>query len=212
MTTSFVGSGKECSQAWELMPWVLQDNATEEESERLLGHLARCESCSAEFAQQSRLRLAMSLPADIHIDAEAGLQHLLDRLDAPEPRLSVHARSGNWLTWALAAAVLVQAIGLGVLGTRLSTVGASSAYRTLSTPAPATPSGAIRVVPDAAMSMADWNAMLHALHLTVVGGPNDVGAYTVVADSGAAVTQSQHALQQLRATPGIRLAEPIATP
>lgn len=212
MTTSIMGSGKECSQAWELMPWVLQDSATEEQSERLLGHLARCESCSAEFAQQSRLRLAMSLPADVHVDAEAGLQHLLDRLDAPEPRMSAHARSGNWLTWALAAAVLVQAIGIGALGTRLSTLGASATYRTLSDPVPAAAPGAIRVVPDAHMSLADWDALLHTLHLKVVGGPNEVGAYTVAPDGDAASAQSQRALQQLRATRGIRLAEPVATP
>lgn len=212
MTTSFMGTGKECSQAWELMPWVLQDNATEDQSERLLDHLARCESCSVEFAQQSRLRLAMSLPADVHVDAEAGLQHLLERLDAPVPRLASRGRSGPWLTWALVAAVLVQAVGIGVLGTRLSAVGPAAAYRTLSDPAPAVAPGTIRVVPDAHMSLADWDALLHSLQLKVVGGPNDVGAYTVVPDAGTAAARPQHVLQQLRATQGIRLAEPVATP
>lgn len=212
MTTSTMGSGKECSQAWELMPWVLQDNATEEQGERLLEHLARCESCSAEFAQQSRLRLAMSLPADVHVDAEAGLQRLLERLDTPAPRLASHGRPGQWLTWALVAAVLVQAVGIGVLGTRLSTAGAAATYRTLSTPSPAVAPGAIRVVPDAHMSLADWDALLHTLRLKVVGGPNEVGAYTVVPDGDVASAQPQRALQQLRATRGIRLAEPVATP
>jgi hypothetical protein len=58
------------------MPWVLQNSATQEQGEWLEDHLAHCESCRTEFAQQSRLRHAMSLPTDISIDANAGLQRL----------------------------------------------------------------------------------------------------------------------------------------
>jgi len=71
------------------------------------------------------------------------------------------------------------------------------------------PAGALHVVPDATMTLADWNSLLHSLNLQVVGGPNDVGAYTVV-PSGAPATVAP-ALQKLRATRGIRLAEPVAS-
>jgi hypothetical protein len=201
-------SGRDCVRAWEAMPWVLQDSATQEQREWLEDHLAHCESCRTEFAQQRRLRLAMSLPTDISVDANAGLRRLLSRLDAPEmqeaPRRS---RSGNWLNRALVAAVLVQALSIGALGLKLWSTGGSPTYRTLSQePAPAAP-GVIRVVPDTAMTMADWNALLHTLRLQVVGGPNDVGAYTVAPTTPSAT--AQHTLQQLRATRGIRLAEPV---
>jgi hypothetical protein len=66
--------------------------------------------------------------------------------------------------------------------------------------------GAIRVVPDPAMALTDWNALLHILQLRVVGGPDSSGAYTVTPMGGAAKTQ--HALQQLRAIRGVKLAEP----
>jgi hypothetical protein len=66
---------------------------------------------------------------------------------------------------------------------------------------------AIHVVPDANMTLADWNALLHALQLQVVGGPNDVGAYTVAPVSTA--PQTRNTLQQLRASRGVRLAEPV---
>jgi hypothetical protein len=201
-------SGRDCVRAWEAMPWVLQDSATQEQSEWLEGHLAHCESCRTEFAQQRRLRLAMSLPTDISVDANAGLRRLLSRLDAPDiqeaPR---RPRSGNWLNRALVAAVLVQALSIGALGVKLWSSNGTPTYRTLSQePAPAAP-GAIRVVPDTAMTMADWNALLHTLRLQVVGGPNDVGAYTVAPASPTSM--APHALQQLRATRGIRLAEPV---
>jgi hypothetical protein len=59
------------------------------------------------------------------------------------------------------------------------------------------------------MTLADWDALLHALRLRVVDGPNAVGAYTIVARDSTAT--QQHILQQLRAARGIRLAEPVAT-
>jgi hypothetical protein len=189
------------------MPWVLQQSAPQEQSDWLMGHLAECESCRAEFEQQSRLRRAVSLPSDLPIDANVGLKRLLARLDAPEPQVApLRARSAGWLTRALVAAVLIQALGIGALGMKLWSEG-DGAYRTLSqaTGSPALP-GAIHVVPDATMKLADWNALLRTLQLQVVGGPNDVGAYTVVPTHSAA---PGYTLQQLRATRGIRLAEPV---
>lgn len=207
-----MNTSQDCLRAWEAMPWVLQNSATQEQSEWLKNHLARCESCRAEFAQQTRLKLALSLPSNIPVDANAGLNRLLGRLDAPQPQeaLPYRSRSGHWLMRAMVAAVLVQAIGISVLGAKLWSTDNSPMYRTLSQQSLPAPSGAIRVVPDATMTLTDWNALLHSLRLQVVGGPNDVGAYTVVPASSNAMTQ--HTLQQLRATRGIQLAEPVATP
>ncbi|MBD4163800.1 zf-HC2 domain-containing protein, partial [Xanthomonas citri pv. citri] len=80
----------------------LLDSATEEENTWLIAHVAKCASCSAEFAQQNRLRQALALPSAVKLDANAGLLRLLGRLDAPEqhtaPAAPVPAarRSGNW--------------------------------------------------------------------------------------------------------------------
>lgn len=209
MTTLPTYSSQDCPRAWEMMPWVLQQSASQEQSEWLTQHLARCDACRAEYAQQKRLKQAMSLPSDISVDREAGLQRLLGRLDAPvQQEPPQRARVGGWLTRALAAAVLVQAIGIGALGLKVWSTNDNATYRTLSqTPTTPTAPGAIRVVPDASMTLADWNALLHSLQLQVVGGPNDVGAYTV-APAGAK-SASQNIVQQLRATRGIRLAEPV---
>jgi hypothetical protein len=59
------------------------------------------------------------------------------------------------------------------------------------------------------MKLADWNSLLHTLHLQVVNGPNDVGAYTLVASGSSAMPRDT--LQKLRTTHGIRLAEPVAS-
>lgn len=84
MKTLFIAPGKECSHAWELMPAVLLDSASEEENTWLIAHVAKCPSCSAEFAQQSRLRQALALPCAVKLDANAGLLRLLGKIDAPE--------------------------------------------------------------------------------------------------------------------------------
>ncbi|GAE56154.1 hypothetical protein XPR_2789 [Xanthomonas arboricola pv. pruni MAFF 301420] len=100
MKTFFIAPGKECSHAWELMPAVLLDSATEEENTWLIAHVAKCASCSAEFAQQNRLRQALALPSAVKLDANAGLQRLLGRLDAPEqasaPAPPAARRLGSW--------------------------------------------------------------------------------------------------------------------
>lgn len=211
--TFSINASRDCARAWEAMPWVLQGHATPEQAQWLDAHLAHCEACRVEYAQQIRLRDALSLPADVAIDANAGLKHLLDRLDAHDaeaalPVARTRARSG-WLLRGLAAAVVLQALGIGMLGLKLYREQGAADYRTYSSQetAPA-PTGAIRVVPDAAMKVADWNTLVHALHLQVVGGPNEVGAYTVVA-AGAATTRDDM-VRQLRASRGIRMAEPVA--
>lgn len=195
-----------CARAWEAMPWVLQGTAAQQESDWLSDHLAQCEACRAEFEQQSRLRLALSLPADAGLDPNAGLDRLMARLDQPEAAEPPQpARNVSWLSRALVAAVLVQAIGIGILGAELWLQEPAPAYRTLSQSAAPVAQGAIHVVPDAGMKLADWDALLRRLDLQVVRGPNDVGAYTVVATGGSA----QETLKRLRATQGIRLAEPV---
>lgn len=207
--TFSLNSGKDCVLAWEAMPYALQGNLTLQQGEWLGNHLARCESCREEFAQQQRLQRAMSLPADMPIDVEADLERLLSRIDNPgTQKVRDPLRQGSWLGRALIAAVLLQAVGLGVMGAKLWFTDSAPAYSTLSQAAAPVPPGSIRVVPDPSMKMADWDALLRALGLRVVAGPNDVGGYTVVPLPEAA--RRQVLVQRLRATRGIRLAEPVA--
>ena len=204
--TSEKNSGKDCTRAWEIMPWVLQATAPQEQAEWLMHHLSQCEACSTEFAQQSRLRSALALPADVVVDVNAGFRHLLERIDAPEPAALPALRPVSRWTRILAAAVLVQAIGIGVLGARMWSAEAPQ-YRTLSQAAVVEPAGAIRVAPVPSMTLANWNQLLHDFDLRVVDGPNAVGAFTVVPKGSPA--RSTHLLQQLRASRSILLAEPV---
>jgi hypothetical protein len=116
-----------------------------------------------------------------------------------------HWRPPLWLARGLCAVALLEATGVTVIVRRTSPDHPGSLYRTLSQEA--TPSaGTIRVVPDPSMALTDWNALLHVLHLRVVGGPDPTGAY-IVAPTGGATTQ--HVLQQLRAIRGVRRAQAV---
>jgi hypothetical protein len=203
-----IDTTRDCARAWEAMPWVLQDIAPQEQGEWLTHHLSGCDGCRAEYAQQQRLRAALVLDPDVSLDPEAGLKRLLARLDEPEaPAEPVRREASGWINRALVAAVLIQAIGLGAIGLKYWSANEPTGYRTYSEQTAPAPTGAIHVVPETTMKVAEWNALLHDQHLRVVGGPNDVGAYTVQPDGNETAEQ---AVRQLRATRGIRFAEPVA--
>lgn len=201
---------KACVLAWEAMPDALHGDLAPQQRAWLDAHLAACAACRGQFAQQQRLQHAMSLSADLPLDVDAGLQRLFARIDNPDLAATRDpSRPSAWMGRALVAAVLLQAIGLGVMGMKLwSLEQPVPAYRTLSDAPPPAPAGAIRLVPDPAMRVADWDALLQANGLRVSAGPNDVGGYTVVPLTEVAGREAL--VQRLRAAPGIRLAEPVA--
>jgi hypothetical protein len=206
---------------WEAIPWVVNGRATPAQARLVAAHVAQCEDCRAELDLQTHLQQAMGAAPDAVLaapddaaqpaDVEAGLQRLLVRLDdVPEqqPRPAPVA-SGRRLTLALAAAVVVQAVGLGVLSLRQAPAD-SAAYRTLSDSAPpAAARATLRVLPDASMTLSEWQATLQALDLHVVQGPNAAGAYALAPTTGMPVRTVTDVVARLRATPGIRLAEQI---
>jgi hypothetical protein len=133
---------------------------------------------------------------------------LLSRIDRPVAAQAADAlRPTRWVGRALVAALFLQAIGLGVMGAKLWSLEPAPEYRTYSRESVPMPAGAIRLVPDPAMELADWNSLLHANGLRVVAGPNAVGGYTVAPLAGAG--RRDILVQRLRATRGIRLAEPV---
>jgi hypothetical protein len=212
-------------RAWALIPLLVNGRASAPQRRDVEQHLARCAGCRAELDAQRRLQQAIAQddPSTIAGDAEAGLQRLFARLDqVPEQPAAVAATASatsttpaatrpavprRWLPAALAAAVVVQSIGLALLGWRALDAGPSP-YAVLSTP-PAAPSGAtLRVVPDPALPLQQWHALLQAHHLRIADGPSGAGAYALAPLDGAAPTAEL--LQRLRAAPGIRLAEALS--
>lgn len=175
---------------------------------------------STDLAWQRALRQAMAEPQPPLTDADAGLKRLMRRIDEAEggsaPVAAGRVRrsgSGPLVPW-LAAAVVVEAIGLSVLGAGLLWRDASpAAYQTLSAPAGEPAGIALRIVPAPNLRADELQALLRGLELQIVSGPNAAGAYGLALQARDANGQQVAAkVAALRAAPGMRLVEPVGGP
>ena len=209
-------------RAWEAIPWVVNGSATAEQRHLLDAHLGRCADCRSELAHQRELQsaIASAPPAAAASDADTGLQRLFARIDRasegdlPAPAVTSRGKvprtSASGLTAWLAAAVVVEALALALLGVGLMVrPEPAPGYATLSDDA--TNRGAtIRIVPAPSLRIDDLQRLLQLLNLQVVAGPNSVGAYDLAPQGEQPARELQ--ISTLRADPGLRLVEPIDAP
>jgi hypothetical protein len=198
---------------WAMLAWIANDTATPEQRTQAAAHLQHCDDCRAELVAQQQLRRALltQMPA-VSLGPDEGLQRLLGRIDAPlreQPMPTAPPqRKRSPLLMAMAAAIAVQAVGLGVLSVEHYRHADDAEFRMLSQSETAPKIGTLRVVPSAAMTMVEWDALLQSLGLRMVDGPNSVGAYTLASAPGATLSTSDQ-LARLRHLAGIRLVEQI---
>jgi hypothetical protein len=231
----------ECdSEAARLLPWHVTGRLAAGDAARVTQHLAQCATCRADFESQRVLRERLRDDGPLEYAPQAGLAATLARIDemgrelavpvdavtspaaastgatggdarAAAVRGPVRWRAPQWL----AAAVVVQAIGLGVLGALLfARDGARSPvqptqFETLSTQSPEAPGGQLRAVFAADMTLGQLEQLLGARGLQVVSGPTEAGVYTLGLGQASPAAIGT-ALRALRADPRVRFAEPTA--
>lgn len=200
-------------QAWELLPWIVNGRASEAEHGLVDVHLLDCERCQAELAIQRKLFDAMVSRDDAGSDVEQGLDRLWQRFDETEQRADMRPHASapprRWMSavaCGLAAVVLLETGALATLGVQRGG-NLSAIYRTLSQPSSGAGRATIRLVVDPAMTVGRLQALLAPLKLEIISGPSENGVYSLAPMSGRADVAAQVAT--LRATSGIRFAEPI---
>lgn len=198
-------------ETWELIPWVVNGTATPTDRQNVERHLRDCADCRDEYALQMQFHAGMNAGADVERDAHPSLRRLLSRIDMPETEGLDDARPSaraRWPQW-LAAAVVVQAVGLTLLGGALfQRSGTPDAdYRTL-TNATSASAASIRLVPSPQLSLAELTQLLseHQLHIVETNADNTI--LGVVPTHDAADIDA--IIAQLRRQPGVLLAEPTA--
>lgn len=208
-------------QTWELIPWVVNGTASAAQRERVAEHLRGCADCREEFALQQEFHAAMQAQPATVTDPQPVLAQLFARMElqgelplaAPAPRRRAH-RATAWL----AAAVVVQAIGLGLLSAvllnRPGTVAppVDAGYRTLSSTAPGHAASAIRLVAAPDMTLATLRQLLGESGLHIVEANADNSIFGLATVDAAKATNAEFigaALLRLRAQPGVLLAEPV---
>jgi predicted anti-sigma-YlaC factor YlaD len=198
-------------EAWELIPWVVNGTATDEERTLVHAHLAGCPDCAGEFRVQSELQASVQGAATPEADAAASFLKLSARLDSATA--ATHSRRFAAFTGrrALLAVIALEAVCLIVLSTapwmRGPTLGVT-VYRTLGADAEVPRHATIRAVLDPALSLGDLQAMLAELRLHIVGGPSSAGVFSLAPEAGATSVTTAQTVSMLRSRAGVRFAEP----
>jgi anti-sigma factor RsiW len=219
--------GTSCDEeAARLLPWYVTGRLQGADFERVSSHLQRCAVCRDDLAHERAIRGLLQADDSVEYAPQAGLAKTLSRIDelardapavAPPSRAPAAAsrRRTGALQW-LTAAVIVQAVAIGWLGTsarhRMEPEAAAGQYQTLSAdPLPAAAGMHIRAVFAPGVTLADLKSLLAANSLTVVHGPSDAGAYTLApTDARASAGQLGTTVAALRMDDRVLFAEPVA--
>ena len=198
--------------AWDLIPWVVAGSASDAERQLVEEHAALCADCRDELSFHRSLQNGIAGAAVPPHSPEPALRRLWARIDEAEPAsrplLALGARRVGW-NRLLAAAVVVQAIGLAALLGMLWERPRPADYQTLSQSLARTaPAASIRLVPAASLQLGELQALLARAGLQVVESSGD-GAILGLAPRPGASTPVGETLLRLRAEPGVLLAEPI---
>jgi hypothetical protein len=221
------------SEAARMLPWLVAGRLGAAEAARVESHLVECETCRRDRAEQQVLRGLMREDDRIGYSPQPAMQKLMSRIDelerelpdageAPATQPAIESDAGDSAAlppvaavprW-LMAALVVQTLGLGLLGATLwrqSSVDDPAAYRTLSsTPAVDSRAPQVRVVFAPDTTVAEVARMVGAVEATIVAGPSEAGAYTLALPGDAARPSALDThVAQLRADTHVLFAEPV---
>jgi hypothetical protein len=206
-------------EAFELLPWYVNETLEEDERRDVRAHLGNCLVCRRELAFLERLDEAVAASPDFDFAPQRGFSALMQRIDVAEAPLARRwwgglmsgLRALRVAHPVLRSALVVQAAMIllgGFLLLRIPLPDRAPRFETLteaSTPVATEPGSArLRVVFAPEVEMSDVQALLQSGGARIVDGHSSVGAFAVdvPADAGAAW------LERLRSDARVRLAEP----
>ena len=213
------------AEAWALLPWVANGRIAGEDREWVEAHVTGCAECRAELASQRLVASQMSSAVDQPVvgnEEQKSFNKLWARIEAaeaattPAAGTSVGARGARFsrtVRW-LAAAVVVQAIGLGVLGFSSLRGDASpnGGFVTVAEPLPRLNAPAVRIVFAPQASIDTVNTLLTHQGLSIVSGPGIRGNFTaeLSPDAVASGASAESVASVISKDPNVSFAQPVA--
>ncbi|MGA3157941.1 MAG: zf-HC2 domain-containing protein [Steroidobacteraceae bacterium] len=211
-------------EAARLLPWYAAGRLEAVDAERVTRHLERCAICRDDLAHERTLRALLKSESGVEYAPQPGLAKTLARIDeldreapgtplSPEVHSAVPTRRVTTTHW-LAAAALLQAVALGILGTlvyhRASDPSHDARFGTLtSATAPLGGAAHIRAVFSGTLPLAALKSLLTENSLSIVAGPSDAGAYTLAfTTSPTDEVRVSHVVAVLRSHPEVIFVEP----
>jgi hypothetical protein len=217
------------AEAWALLPWLANGRIGLPDREWVEAHVQSCAECRAELASQRELAARMNRAGAVASPAETdeeqqSFEKLWARVEASEAASlggtgsgasRTDGRSSRTVRW-LAAAVVVQAIGLGILGMTVLRGGTQPGdrddYQLVTATERTRDAPALRIVfaPDASMSTI--NTLLAHQGLSIVAGPGQSGNFTaeLSADAVASGASAESVASVLSKDPNVSFAQPVA--
>jgi hypothetical protein len=208
------------AEAWALLPWLANGRIDAGDREWVEAHVASCAECRAELAAQRMVATHMSrddADASRANEEQKSFNKLWARIEAAESAATPAtgsiagmgvSRASRTVRW-LAAAVVVQALGLGVLG--------MSALRgpeleTVAIPEARLNAPAVRIVFTPEASIDTVNTLLMHQGLSIVAGPGIQGNFTAVLspDAVASGASAESVAQVISKDPNVSFAQPVA--
>ena len=215
------------AEAWALLPWLANGRIAPEDREWVEAHVQACAECRAELASQRLVashvnRDESASPQPVASEEQRSFNKLWARIEASESAATPATgttgvavpvpRSSRTVRW-LAAAVVVQAIGLGILGLTLNNQQpAAPAYKTVTAPEARLNAPAVSLAFAPQTSMATVNTLLTHQGLSIVGGPGGEGNFRaeLSADAVASGATAESVAAVLSKDPNVTFAQPIA--
>ena len=214
------------AEAWALLPWLANGRIAPEDREWVEAHLQGCAECRAELAAQRLVASHVTQegtgsPSSPPSEEQRSFNKLWARIEASESAtpaagtagvpVQVSApRSSRTVRW-LAAAVVVQAIGLGVLGLALRNDNGGD-FETVTDEVPRLDAPALSVAFAPDTSIGTINTLLVHQGLSLVGGPGRSGNYTaeLSPDAVASGASAESVAAVMSKDPNVTFAQPIA--
>ena len=170
---------------WDLLPWLANGTLSESDARRCETHLQNCVECAAEYQAQQTLHREIQAFDSIPQTPHASLRKLMAKIEAepvsaPAVQTEQRPTRARWL----AAAVIVQTVGLialgGFMSWKLHDIREQPRYSTLSSsPAVSVRGPVARVVFDESMSITEVADLLRTHNAQIVSGPTEAGIYTL---------------------------------
>jgi hypothetical protein len=212
------------AEAWAMLPWLANGRISAEDREWIEPHVRSCEDCRRELDDQRALATQMrNAPVATAGSEQRAFAKLWSRIEAAEGASTdngasstneyghtvIRRGSSRTVRW-LAAAVVVQAVGLATLGvTAWNRAGSLPAdYRNVTSEEQRPTGAAVRLVFTPDTSVESMQRILAQHGLEIVAGPGQAGNFT--AALAARGQSADEVLKALRADSHVVFAEPAA--
>ncbi len=215
------------------IPWLVNGTLDGEAATSLREHLAVCPRCRESYESEKRLYETMRAEGPLVFAGEPSFQKLMARIESAEHAPSMDrayealrgararssprrnpSRTSIAIRW-LAAAVLIESAGLGLLAWHWHSPSLASParYETLASPPPTYGTYArARVVFRSDLSLHDLANLLHGVGAHIIDGPTDANVYTLgFTDEVSSPAQLEARLAALRARSAVLFAEPASS-